>query len=262
MLNNYELNPVFSGLKPSSTLYVNETVKKLWSQNEQVFHMGFGESRFDVHPLLKEAISTHSDKKSYLPGRGLAELIDNISTYYTSKLDTNIKSEQVMVGPGSKALLYTLQMILNADLFLPSPSWVSYAPQATLLGLKHFYVPSKFEHNYKIELESLDQCVQKSNNPNKLLILNSPNNPSGELIDKDTLKEIADYCRKNNILVISDEIYFQVVSDESETNSISEYYPEGTFVLGGLSKPPFHWWVAIRHRYYTRIQILVSVLCN
>ncbi|MFT6101365.1 MAG: aspartate/methionine/tyrosine aminotransferase, partial [Arenicella sp.] len=188
-------NPVFEGLVPSSTLYINEAVNQLWRQGEQAFHMGFGESRFDVHPRLKSSLIDNANKKSYLPARGLPELIDSVASYYTSKLNTPFSPSQVIVGPGSKSLIFGLQMVMNADLFLPTPSWVSYAPQAQLLGNKVSYIPSSVEDNYQLDIDALDDLVKKSDNPCKLLIINSPNNPTGEVMSDDFLKKLADYCR-------------------------------------------------------------------
>ncbi|MGK0375861.1 MAG: aspartate/methionine/tyrosine aminotransferase [Arenicella sp.] len=229
-------NPAFDGLVPSSTLFINEAVNQLWQQGEQAFHMGFGESRFDVHPRLKSSLIDNANKKSYLPARGLPALIDSVASYYTSKLNTPFSSSQVIVGPGSKSLIFGLQMVMNADLFLPTPSWVSYAPQAQLLGNKVSYIRSSVEDNYQLDIDALDDLVKKSDNPCKLLIINSPNNPTGEVMSDDFLKKLADYCRANDIWVLSDEIYFQVCHGNVEHVSIAKYYPERTFVFGGLSK--------------------------
>lgn len=236
MFVNSQLNPVFDGLKPSSTLYINETVNRLWADGHQVYHMGFGESRFEVHSKLAKALSDSALQKSYLPARGLPELCQSVAAYYSDKLALKFRNEQVIIGPGSKSLIYGLQMVLNADLFLPTPSWVSYAPQATLLGLKHFYIPSSVEGGYSFDLNAFDQLVSASKNPNKLLVLNSPNNPTGQMLDATQLQQIGDYCRENNIWVMSDEIYFQVAHGDIPHSSIAHYYPEGTFILGGLSK--------------------------
>ena len=236
MNNEFHLNPVFDSLKPSSTLYINETVNELWAQGEQVFHMGFGESRFDVHPKLQKALVENAHQKSYLPARGLPVLRESVANYYTEKLAIDFAAPQVLIGPGSKALIYALQMILDADLFLPSPSWVSYAPQAELLGNRCFYVPSKAEDNYKLDLAELDRLVQASDARSKVLIINSPNNPTGESFSDHFLQELADYCRSNQIIVLSDEIYFELNFDSDRHCSIAKYYPERTVVLGGLSK--------------------------
>lgn len=231
-----EFDRSFEGLEPSSTLYINETVNERWQRGETVYHMGFGESRFDVHPLIQDALTRHADKKSYLAAKGLKPLCDMVARYYSEKLDSKFSSHQVIVGPGSKALIYGLQMVLNADLFLPTPSWVSYAPQAKLLGRQFHYIASKPEDNYELTIEALDQRVKQSSNPCKLLVINSPNNPTGQILTENKLKEIASYCKDNGIWVLSDEIYFEVTHGQGAHHSISKYYPEGTFVLGGLSK--------------------------
>lgn len=236
MKENLVLNPAFNSLAPSSTLYINETVNRLWEQGERVYHMGFGESRFDVHPKLQKAIAEHANKKSYLPARGLPQLLKSVADYYSDKLAVPFSASQVIIGPGSKALIYGLQMVLDADVFLPTPSWVSYAPQATLLGNRFRYIPSKVKDNYQLDITELDTLVQASSNPCKLLVINSPNNPSGEVMTEEALQNLADYCRVNGIWVLSDEIYFQVCHGSVPHCSIARFYPEGTFVLGGLSK--------------------------
>lgn len=229
-------NPIFAALSPSPTLHINEIVNERWQKGERVLHMGFGESRFAVHPLLKTALVENSHQKSYLPARGLPALCAAVATYYSSQLDLTIAREQVVVGPGSKALIYAIQMALNADIFLPTPSWVSYQPQAELLGLNAYYVPADAKDNYTLNLEALDELVSKSTSKRKLLVLNSPNNPTGQMLGEQALQDIANYCRRHDIIVISDEIYFKVVHAEQEHISIAQYYPEGTCILGGLSK--------------------------
>ncbi|MCH2190040.1 MAG: pyridoxal phosphate-dependent aminotransferase [Gammaproteobacteria bacterium] len=230
------LDPAFDGLVPSSTLHINETVNRFWREGKTVHHMGFGESRFDVHPKLQRALADNADKKSYLPAKGLPDLTSEVAAYYSKKLDRSFNSNQVIIGPGSKAIIYGLQMVLNAHVFLPTPSWVSYGPQATILGRSFSYIPSDHDDNYSLDIGELDKLVRACDNPCKLLIINSPNNPTGQVMDAETLRELAEYCREHKIWVLSDEIYFEVCYANSKHKSISTYYPEGTFVLGGLSK--------------------------
>ena len=226
----------FRQLKPSPTLHINETVNEYWRRGKQIFHMGFGESRFDVHPKLQDELKGNSHRKSYLQAKGLPELCRGVAEYYSKKLDVNFSSEQAIIGPGSKALIFGIQMALDADLLLPTPSWVSYEPQAKMLQRKVFHIPADAKKGYALDVEALDGQVKQSNNPNKLLVINSPNNPTGQMFSEELLQELADYCRENRILVMSDEIYFLVRHGAIEHRSIAKYYPEGTFVLGGLSK--------------------------
>lgn len=163
-------------------------------------------------------------------------LTDAVARYYSDKLSCDFKSNQVIIGPGSKAIIYGLQMALEADVFLTTPSWVSYGPQAELLGRKYHYIPSDPEQDYEFDFAAFDKLVKQSDNPCKLLIINSPNNPTGQVFTESFLMELAAYCRSNNIWVLSDEIYFEVCYANAPHMSIAKYYPEGTFVLGGLSK--------------------------
>ena len=129
-----ELHPYYRDLVPSPTLRINETVISKWRAGETVYHLGFGESRFPVHPLLLAALNEHAKAKSYLPSRGLPQLLDAVAAYYTRHLGIDFDAGQVVIGPGSKALIYAIQMAVGAELYLPTPSWVSYAPQARMLG--------------------------------------------------------------------------------------------------------------------------------
>ena len=233
---NITLNSYFDNKAPASTLAINEIVKARWAKGERVLHMGFGESRFAVHPKLQQALKDNAAQKSYLSSKGLPELCEAVAEYYSEKLALDVLPKQVIIGPGSKSLLFALQQALDADLFLPTPSWVSYGPQAELINNKFYYIPSKVENNYQFDLKAFDKLVKQSTNTNKLLIINSPNNPTGQMFTSEFLQELADYCRKEKILVISDEIYFLVQHGEQKHTSIAEFYPEGTFILGGLSK--------------------------
>jgi len=215
---------------------MNESVIRLWERGERVLHMGFGESRFAVHPKLRAALNDGAAWKSYLPARGLPNLREAVAEYYTDKLALKISPQQVIIGPGSKSLIYALQLALDTDLYLPTPSWVSYASQAQLLGRSVFYIPSNVADGHRLDLEELDKLIGAAGNTQKLLIINSPNNPTGQMLDEQFLKELAEFCRKENVLVLSDEIYFLVRHGGVEHCSIAKFYPEGTFIVGGLSK--------------------------
>ncbi len=236
MDSDITLNPVVRGRALSSSLLINESVTRLWARGERVLQMGIGESRFAVHPKLQAALSSSATQRSYLPARGLPSLCEVIAEYYTDKLALPIAPHQVIIGPGSKALIYALQVALDADLYLPTPSWVSYAPQAQLLNKSVFNIPSKVAEDYRFDLNEFDRLIRAAGKSRKLLIINSPNNPTGQMFDEHFLAELAEYCRKENVLVLSDEIYSLIEHGEVRHCSIATYYPEGTFILGGLSK--------------------------
>lgn len=244
-MSNFRFTPhLEQHLIPSPTLFINERVQKLWSAGQTVYHFGFGESRFPVHPKLQAALRENAHQKGYLPVQGLPALREAIAAYDSHHLDLDFNAEQVIVAPGSKALLFGLLMVLDGDLLLPTPSWVTYAPQAHMLNKPVRFIPASVKDGYELTIENLDKTVQQSSSKTKILIINSPNNPTGQMFSAEFLQELADYCRQNQVLVISDEIYGRVTHDHFDKlsasrnvhSSLAKYYPEGTVVLGGLSK--------------------------
>jgi aspartate aminotransferase len=218
------------GLKVSATLSMNERVRELWAEGREVYHLGFGESRFPVHPRVAEALRANAHQRSYLPALGLPELRETIARFYLRKFSMPISPSQVVVGPGSKSLLYALMMALGEEVILPRPSWVSYAPQAHILGKPVLWVPMHLEHGYHLEIDVLRERMEADKeewgNP-ELLIVNSPNNPTGAVMPPGKVQALADFAREEQLMVLSDEIYALIAHHKS---------PHVSIVLGGLSK--------------------------
>lgn len=227
------------GLKASATLSMNERVREMRAAGQDVYQLGFGESRFPLHPKLAEALRANVHQCSYLPALGTRELRQVVATFYQRKFDLPVSPAQVVVGPGSKSLLYALVMALGEELILPQPSWVSYAPQAHILGKPVLWVPMRPECDYRLEVDTLRQRMEEAKeewgNP-ELLIVNSPHNPTGTMLPPDAVKALADFARQEQLMVLSDEIYALVAHGSVPHVSIAQHYPEGTVVLGGLSK--------------------------
>jgi aspartate aminotransferase len=236
-MTSFHLNSHFQQHQAlSPTLQINERVQQLWAEGRTVYHFGFGESRFPVQPKVLAALYSNAQRKGYLPVQGLPELREAIAEYHGRFHPTPISPDHVIVAPGSKAILFALLMALDGDLLLPTPSWVSYAPQARLLGKPVHFIPAPVANGYALSIEKLDETVQQCQSASKILIINSPNNPTGRMLTAEFLQELSTYCRENQILVISDEIYGRVVDGRSPHISLAQYSPEGTIILGGLSK--------------------------
>lgn len=225
-----------SDLTPSPTLYINERVATLWQAGETVYHLGFGESRFPVHPRMQQALAENAHRNSYLPGKGLPELRRAASLYYANQLGGDWGEEETLVAPGSKAILFGLMMALDGDLILPTPSWVSYAPQATMVGKEVLRIPADPTTFHRIEADALEETLARSSAEQHVLVLNSPNNPSSQIYSEAELERLTTLCRENNIWILSDELYALIVYSDSNRRSISRLCPERTIVLGGLSK--------------------------
>jgi aspartate aminotransferase len=220
-------------LRPSSTLLINETSRKLEDQGKKIFKFGFGQSPFKVPKSIVEELRNNAHQNKYLPMQGLLELRNAVAKYTTFKKNYNYKSENVIIGPGSKELMFLLHVIFDGEIILPTPSWVSYAPQAMLGRNKTQKLETKRENNWFPTALEIEEIILKDKNKNYLLFLNSPNNPSGQICEN--LEEIAIIAKKYNLVILSDEIYSEL-SFKDNYQSISNFCPEKTIVSTGLSK--------------------------
>jgi aspartate aminotransferase len=226
-------------LKPSATLSLNDRVREMWGAGLDVYHLGFGESRFPVHPKIAEALRANVHQRSYLPAMGIWELRETIAGFYHRKFRMEVSPDQVVTGPGSKSLLYALVLALGEELILPQPSWVSYASQAHMVGKPVNWVPMRPDRDYVLDIGDLRQVMEDSRdnwgNP-EVLVLNSPNNPTGTMLSPDAVQALAEFAREQRLMVLSDEIYALTAHCQVPHVSPAQHYPEGTVALGGLSK--------------------------
>ena len=228
------IKDIVKKLKPSSTLRINEISKKLESDGKKIYKFGFGQSPFKVPDDVVNELKNNAYQNQYLPMQGLSELRSVISKYESNKNNQNYKVENIIIGPGTKELMFLLQQIFDGDILLPAPSWVSYAPQALISRNKTHWITTTRENNWFPTSEEIEKIILKNNkDKNYLLFLNSPNNPSGQICSN--LKEISNIAKKYNILILSDEIYSELSFNENY-RSISQFYPEKTIISTGLSK--------------------------
>ena len=221
------------GLKASATLAINELSQKLITEGKEVFKFGLGQSPFPVPDIIVKELQKNAHQKDYLNVSGLIGLREEVANYHSNKNQYKYNAESVIIGPGSKELIFQTQLVLNCDLLLPSPSWVSYEPQAQILNKKVHWIKATAETNWHLDPEELDKTCASLDSVNKLLILNSPNNPSGTT--HGNLKELANVAKKHNVIIIADEIYAEL-DFTGEYKSITHHYPEKTIVSSGLSK--------------------------
>ena len=217
----------------SATLKINEISKKLEQEGKEIIKFGFGQSPFPVPVKVVDELKKNAHQKSYLPIQGLDDLRLAISKYESKKKNKNFSSEQIIIGPGSKELMFLLHVSFDGEIILPAPSWVSYQPQSIIAGNKFHWIQTSAENNWYPTAESLEELVLKNKEKNYLLILNSPNNPSGQVCKN--IKEISEIVKKYKIIVLSDEIYSELTFDENY-DSISNFCTEQVIVSNGLSK--------------------------
>jgi len=227
------LKDLVKNLKPSSTLLINETSRKLEEQGKKIYKFGFGQSPFKVPEDIVRELKNNAHQNKYLPMQGLSELRSAVAKYTSKKKNYYYKAQNVIIGPGSKELMFLLHVIFDGEIILPAPSWVSYAPQAILGRNKVQILQTKRENNWFPTASEIEEIVLKDKNKNYLLFLNSPNNPSGQICEN--LEEIASIAKKYNLIILSDEIYSEL-SFMDNYQSISNFCPEKTIISTGLSK--------------------------
>ena len=199
------IKEIVKNLKPSSTLRINELSKDLELQGKEIFKFGFGQSPFKVPEDVILELKKNAHHNNYLPMQGLQELRNAIAQFESKKKQNNYSESNIIIGPGSKELMFLLQIAFDGEILLPAPSWVSYKPQAILGRNKYHFIETSREKNWFPSAESIEKIVSKDKNKNYLLFLNSPNNPSGLICEN--LEEISKVIKKYKILVLSDEIY-------------------------------------------------------
>ena len=229
------LNLNVRGMGESATLAINELSRRLANEGREVYRLGLGQSPFPVPEHVRESLADHAREKDYLPVKGLPALREAVVDWVKRTEGLDYSSEHVLVGPGTKELMFLVQLVYYGDLVIPSPSWVSYAPQARIIGRRIHWLRTRPETGLGVEPEALEELCQGDPGRPRLLILNSPGNPTGHCYSADQLESLAEVLRRYRVLALSDEIYSGTHFSDGH-RSLARYYPEGTIISNGLSK--------------------------
>ena len=220
-------------LKPSATLAINEESNRLEKIGKKIYRFGFGQSPFPIPETVVSALKLNASKNKYLPMQGLEDLRSSIASNLNKSNNSKFNSENIIIGPGTKELMLLTQIAFDGEVLLPAPSWVSYQPQALIAKNKVHWIKTSYNSNWFPTAQNLENKIKGIKNKNLILLINSPNNPSGTVCKN--LKEIAETAEKYKLIILSDEIYSKLTFDENY-ESISSYYPKGTIISSGLSK--------------------------
>ncbi|MGH7710254.1 MAG: pyridoxal phosphate-dependent aminotransferase [Gemmatimonadaceae bacterium] len=224
-------------LRSSPTLAINELSNRLQREGRRVYKLGLGQSPFPVPDVVVTALKAHAHENDYLPVKGLPELRAAVAEHHRARHGLDVSVDDIIIGPGSKELMFLTQLVLDAELVVPSPSWVSYVPQARLAGRHATWIPTRREEHWHLTPNALAAAlaVAASDSGPKLLILNSPSNPNGYRLERAVLAGLAAVAREYRLIVIADEIY-GLLDHSGDAASFATFYPEGTIVSSGLSK--------------------------
>ena len=231
------LNLNVRGLEKSPTLAMNEKCNELSKNGTQVYNLGIGQSPFPVPDPVVNALKLYAHERKYLPVQGLPELRKAVASYHNQKDQTDDSADLVLIGPGSKQLMFQLQLVFYGEIIVPSPCWVSYIPQAKIIGRQVQIINTTYEDKWHITAEHLKAHMESEQDVYRprILVLNYPGNPDGLTYTPQELRKIAEVAREYEVILLADEIYAQL-DHKGEHISVARFYPEGTIVSSGLSK--------------------------
>lgn len=237
---DYNLSKKGLEISPSVTLEITAKAKEMKSKGIDVISFGAGEPDFNTpENIRKEGIrAIESGLTNYTPASGITELKEAVCAKF--KKDNNLEygPENIVISNGAKHSIFNaLMAILNPgdEVIIGIPYWVSYPELIKIAGGKPVYIKTIEENEFKFSVEDLEK-VKTSNT--KAIILNSPSNPTGSIYNRKELEEIAEWAVKNNIFVISDEIYEKLVYESEHVSiaSLNEDIKKLSIVINGMSK--------------------------
>jgi aspartate aminotransferase len=228
-------------LSPSLTLSIDSKAKAMKAEGIDVCGFGAGEPDFDTPDHIKQAAiaALEAGFTKYTPTAGLPELRQAIAEKLEADNGLTYRASQIVLSSGAKhscynAILATCQP--GDEVLIPSPYWVSYPDMVRLAGAEPVIVPTTERNGWKMRASDFENAMTPRT---KMLILNSPNNPSGSVYTREELEAIVEVAAEEDIYILSDEIYEKLVYDDTKHISVASLSPEAynlTITVNGFSK--------------------------
>ncbi len=229
-------------VKPSATMAVTAKANELKAQGIKVVPMGSGEPDFDTPSNIQTAAvaAIRGGKTRYTAVDGTAELKSAIRDKFMRDNELEYSANEVMVSCGGKQVFYNLcQAILNEgdEVIIPGPYWVSYPDMAILADATPVIIETGLDQDFKITPEQLESSITKNS---KLLVLNSPSNPTGAVYSKEEIEDLGKVLERHpQVYIISDDIYEHILLGDDEFVNIAMACPklkDRIIILNGVSK--------------------------
>ncbi len=228
-------------LTPSLTLAIDSKAKAMKAEGIDVCGFGAGEPDFDTPDHIKAAAQAALETgfTKYTPSSGIPELRQAIASKLAAENNLEYKPSQVIISNGAKQSCYNAIMAVcdpGDEVIIPAPYWLSYPEMVRLAGAEPVVVPTTEETAWKITAEQFENAMTPKT---KMIILNTPGNPTGSVYTRDELRAIAEVAAEEEIYILSDEIYEKLVYDGTEHVSIASLSPEAydlTITVNGFSK--------------------------
>ncbi len=230
-----------SNIAPSLTLAMNTRAKQMKAKGIDVISFAAGEPDFPTPDHVKEAGKRAIDgnKTYYTPVSGILELKELVSKKLKNENGLEYTPEEITINSGAKHSVFNVLAVLvesGDDVILPSPYWVSYSEMVRILGGEITFIPTTEESGFKIKPADLEKVINKKA---KVILLNSPNNPTGAVYSEEELFAIAEYLEDRDITIVADEIYEKILYGANVHVSIATYsdtIKDKTVVVNGVSK--------------------------
>lgn len=228
-------------ISPSPTLAITAKAKKMQAEGINVIGFGAGEPDFDTPVNIKQAAKKALDNgfTKYTPTSGIKELKEAICRKLQNDNDLNYSPDEILVSCGAKHSIFNAILALcneGDEVIIPSPYWVSYPEMVKVVGAKSIFIKTTEDSDFKISPQQLQRAITSKT---KLLILNSPANPTGMVYTKEELLNLSKVLIDKSILCISDEIYEKIIYDSAKHISIASLgsqIKKQTIVINGFSK--------------------------
>ncbi len=227
-------------IQPSETLALTTLVAELRRQGKSVIDLGAGEPDFDTPEDIKAAgiRAIRTGKTKYTPNVGTLALREAICRHLHTLGGPAYTPAQVVVSNGAKQAIHNALLALcnpGDEVIVPSPYWVSYPEQVKMTGARPVIIQTEEANDFKLSPLTLEQAITPRT---KLVLLNSPSNPTGAVYSKEQLQALAEVIRRKQIFVLSDEIYIKLVYREAQTCSLASFpeLREHLILVNGFSK--------------------------
>ncbi len=235
------ISKMASSVQPSATLAAGARARQLRAEGVQVFDFSLGEPDFNTpeHICRAAVKAMQGGQTRYTPASGIPELRGAVARFYQKTYGLQLSAEQVLISNGAKHSIHNvLAAFLNPgdEVVIPSPYWVSYSDLVEMTGASYRLVPTTFESGFKMTPEQLRGALTSRT---RLLMLNSPSNPTGSVYTSRELEALADVLLDTNVAVLSDEIYEKLVYGDARATCFATLRPglaERTVTVSGVSK--------------------------
>lgn len=237
MTSPFRLSARARSLKPSATVAVTSRALELQRQGRKVISLSVGEPDFDTPPHIKRAAikAIKAGKTKYTPVSGIPELREAISAKFRRENGLDYAPDAVTVTSGGKQALFNAFFALldpGDEVLIPAPYWVSYPEMVALTGAVPVAVPTSAQGGFMLDPDVLAAHITPRT---RMVVLNSPGNPTGAVFPPETLRAVAALAQKHNLTIVTDEMYEHLVYD-AEQISIGTFAPEHTLTINGASK--------------------------